>query len=81
MCPIYDYKCECGKEDIHYSEVASLMIEADVVVCKCGKRMKRQFATPRINMRGTRGITSRSDVEISTMSVEESQRELANEGN
>ena len=76
--PIYQYKCSCGFEDMHYTEVASRMKNADEVICeKCGKKMNRQFATPTINMRGMRGITSRTDVEIETKSLSESMREMS----
>ena len=77
---LYDYKCAaCGKKDAYYSEKATLMRDADKVQCECGGQMERQFSKAHINMRGTKGITSRSDVEIETISQQESIRRMASE--
>ncbi len=75
--PLYSYKCECGKFDA-YNSVEDYREKADCP--KCGKPSPRWFSGKNgvsINMRGTRGITSRTDVEIDTMSQEQSMRELA----
>ena len=77
---LYDYKCAaCGKKDSYYSEKATLMRDADKVQCECGGQMERQFSTAHINMRGTHGITSRSDIQIDVMSQEDSMKEMTSE--
>jgi putative FmdB family regulatory protein len=39
--PLYNYKCECGKE---CEEFRSMDDRDNEVVCKCGKKMKRDVA-------------------------------------
>ena len=77
---MYAYKCKkCGKEDSYFLQRATSIREADEIICECGTKMERQFSTAHINMRGTRGITSRTDVEISTQNINESINEFAND--
>ena len=70
--PIYDYKCpKCDKIDMHFSEVVGFK-DADVVICECGVKMERQFSIPSINMSGLKGIGQRTDVELSSSTMEDS---------
>lgn len=41
--PIFDYKCSCGLDKLN--ELAKF---DEVILCDCGKEMKKQIGSPRL---------------------------------
>ena len=48
--PLYTFRCECGAEQDQLAEIADR--DSLVIVCKCGKRMKRVPASPQLHGEG-----------------------------
>ena len=72
--PIYEFKCKCGKREDRFLEFENYK---EPQTCICGNIMDKLISRPsNINMKGTRGITSRTDIEMETMSREQSMKEL-----
>ena len=69
MCPIYEYRCKCGKENDILSEKFESPSETGDIICECGKVMERLM--PHFTWKFG-GLSSRTDIEMSSSSIMDS---------
>lgn len=72
--PRYEYRCKCGKERDKFLEFKDYR---EPVYCECGEQMNK--LVPHFRWKFA-SVTSRTDIELSVMSQEESMKQMASEG-
>ena len=71
---VYEYKCpKCGKKIEHYLEVKDYR---KPMFCECGEQLEKLVPNFRWKFGG---VTSRTDIEMSVVSQEESMRQMASD--